>query len=137
VVGFSGGLNPAEAANIAEYQLTVAGKHGSFTARNAKAIKLLSTTYNEANDTATLTPTKRFRLHKPVQLVVQGTGPSGLQDSSGRLIDGNHDGQPGGSAVAILTTRGATPLAVSAGPAAIDPLAVAGELAAPAKSRRR
>ena len=68
---------------------------------------------------------------------MQGTGPSGLQDGSNRLIDGDHDGQPGGNAVAVLTTMGATIMAVPAGPAAIDQLAVAGELAALAKSRKR
>ena len=34
--------------------------------------------------------------------------PSGLEDSLGRLIDGNHDGKPRGNAVALLTRGGAT-----------------------------
>jgi hypothetical protein len=35
-------------------------------------------------------------------------GAGGLQDSTGRLIDGDHDGQPGGDAVAVLRRRGVT-----------------------------
>ena len=64
-------MNAAEAANIAEYELIKAGKKGSFTAKNAKAIKLASAVYNAANNTVTLTPKKKFVLTKPVELVVQ------------------------------------------------------------------
>jgi hypothetical protein len=56
----------------------------------------------------TLTPRKPFALTKPVQLVVYGAPPSGLQDSLGRFIDGKHDGQPGSNAVAVLSRGGAT-----------------------------
>jgi hypothetical protein len=56
----------------------------------------------------TLTPIKPFALTKPVQLAVNGETPSGLQDSAGRLIDGNHDGLAGGNSVAVLRPRGAT-----------------------------
>ena len=81
ILGFSGGLNATEAASIAEYALIQAGKKGSFTAKNAKAIKLLSAVYNPANDTVTLTPKKKFVLSKTAQLVVNGVPPSGLEDS--------------------------------------------------------
>ena len=64
ILAFSGGLNAAEAANIAEYSLVEAGKKGSFTAKNAKTIKLRSAVYNSANDTVTLTPKKKFVLSK-------------------------------------------------------------------------
>jgi hypothetical protein len=36
-------------------------------------------------------------LSKPVQLTV-----SGLVDASGRAVDGNRDGQPGGALVVVL-----------------------------------
>jgi hypothetical protein len=106
ILTFSGALNSAEASNIAEYKLVQAGAKGSFTARNAKAIKLLSAAYNSANNTVTLTPKKKFVLSKATELVVNGEPPSGLEDSSGRLIDGNDDGQAGGNAVAMLKKRG-------------------------------
>ena len=63
---------------------------------------------NTGGNTVTLTPKTPFTLAKPVQLLVTGTGATGLEDTDGRLIDGDHDGQPGGNAVAILTKKGIT-----------------------------
>jgi hypothetical protein len=102
IIDFSGGVNSAQAQNLAEYRLVKAGKRGSFTAKHPKLIKLRSAVYNGTSDTVTLTPRKPFALRKPVQLQVNGEPPSGLHDSFGRLIDGHHDGQPGGNAVAVL-----------------------------------
>ena len=137
ILAFSGGLNATEAANIAEYHLVEAGRNGSFTAKNAKPIKLVSAVYNSTNDTVTLTPKKKFVLSKKAQLVVNGEPPSGLEDSESRLIDGNHDGQAGGNAVAVLTIQGgATVNALSGGSAAVDQLVELGELAALAKRRK-
>jgi hypothetical protein len=93
---------------VATYRLLVAGKKGSFTARNAKVVRLRSAVLNMAANQVTLTPSKPFALSKPVELVVSGESPSGLQDIEGRLIDGNHDGVSGGNGVAILRPRGAT-----------------------------
>jgi hypothetical protein len=126
VLTFSGALNVAEAQAPATYRLAIAGKRGSFTARNAKVIKLKLAAYNAANDTVTLTPRKPFAISKPVQLQVDGLPPSGLEDSLGRLIDGNRDGQPGGNAIAILGRRGVTISAVvsSSGTASIFESAV-------------
>ena len=52
--------------------------------------------------TAILTPKKLFTLTKPVQLVVTGTPPSGLQDTLDRYLDG------GQNAIAILSKKSAT-----------------------------
>jgi len=57
-------------------------------------------------NTVTLTPKKAFALTKPVQLVVDGEPPSGLQDSYGRFIDG------GKNATALLTRGGTAITAV-------------------------
>ena len=56
----------------------------------------------------TLTPKKAFGLTKPVQLRVNGQSPSGLQDTSGRLIDGDHNATAGGNGVALLRRGGVT-----------------------------
>ena len=64
-------------------------------------------------ETVTLVPKKPFALNKKVQLVINGEAPNGLQDSLGRLIDGNDDGQAGGNATAILSQKGATIAALS------------------------
>jgi hypothetical protein len=53
-----------------------------------------------------LVPKKPFALTRPVQLLIDGLPPSGLQDGTGRLIDGNHDAQAGGNAIAILFRGG-------------------------------
>jgi hypothetical protein len=42
----------------------------------------------------------------PHRTPANGLAPSGLQDSFGRLIDGDHNGQPGGNAVALLSRSG-------------------------------
>ena len=65
----------------------------------------------------TLTPLKPFKVTKPVQLQINGQPPAGLQDGSGRLIDDDHNGTPGGNAVAILSRRGASIEAIASGTA--------------------
>jgi hypothetical protein len=107
-VDFSGAVNVSEADSVATYRLATAGKKGSFDAKNAKVFKLRSAVYDTALNEVTLTPKKSFRLSKPVQLRVDGLPPAGLQDSLGRLIDGDHNSTPGGNAVAILRASGVT-----------------------------
>jgi len=119
LVTFSGAVNTAEADSINTYTLATPGKKGSYTAKNAGIIKLKSAVYNRSSDTVALTPTRPFGLTKPVQLLVYGIGPSGLQDAEGRLIDGDHNGTPGGNTVAILSKKSVTidavPLARTSG----------------------
>ena len=108
LVGFSGGLNVAEADNTATYLLTAAGRSGSFTAKGAEVIRLRSAVYNASKDTVALFPKGPMSLRRAVQLQVKGQPPSGLQDNYGRYIDGNRDGQAGSNAVAILGGSGST-----------------------------
>jgi hypothetical protein len=108
LISFSGALNTGEADRLATYRLVTAGKQGPFTAKTAKVIKIRSAVCNPENNTVTIIPKKRFSLRKPVQLQVSAQAPSGLHDSLGRLIDGDHNGQPGGNAVATLQRSGAT-----------------------------
>jgi hypothetical protein len=71
-------------------------------------IRLSSAVFNPSNDTVTLTPGKAFAVTKSVELTVDGTAPSGLQDVSGRLIDGDGDGIAGGDVVALIRRTGVT-----------------------------
>ena len=114
LVTFSGAVNMAEADSANTYRLATPGTKGSYTAKNAGIIKLKSAVYNGTSDTVVLTPTKPFALTKPVQLVVYGTGASGLKDAEGRMIDGDHNNTAGGNAVVILS--GSTPSAAVALP---------------------
>ena len=113
VITFSGQVNTAEADSAATYRLATPGSHGSYTAKNAKTIKLRSANYNSSSETVTLTPKSPFKVTKPVQILVSGLPPSGLRDGLGRLIDGDHNGTTGGNATAILTRGGASIAAVS------------------------
>lgn len=101
-VDFSGALNVAEADSVGIYRLAVAGKRKSFTGKGTRQIPISSASFNSATNEVTLLPRKAFALTKAVQLVVNGTAPSGLEDAHGRLIDGNHDDVAGGNAVAVL-----------------------------------
>ena len=62
VLSFSGALNAKQAASTAEYKLIEAGRKGSFTAKNARVLKLQSAVYDSANNTVTLKPKQRFAL---------------------------------------------------------------------------
>jgi hypothetical protein len=107
IVDFSGGLNASEAANVATYVLTTAGKKGSFTAKNAKHLSLTSAAYDGALNEVALTPGKSFALTKPVELLIHGQPLGGLQDSSGQFIDGGNQGQGGNDGKFVLTRNGA------------------------------
>ncbi len=105
-VTFTGPVNSTQVDAPSTYRLATAGKGGSFTARNARAIKTRSITYNTADNTVTLTLKTPMRLTRALQLVVEGTGSSGLVDSVGRYIDGANNGQAGSDAVIAITRKG-------------------------------
>jgi hypothetical protein len=117
LVTYSGAVNAVEADDPALYRLAMAGKKGSFTARNAQVIKLKSAVYDGTDNTVALIPRKPFALTKPVQLRVNGLPPSGLQDSTGRFL--------GGGAVAILSRGGVAIDAMTSGTTATQPVAIA------------
>jgi hypothetical protein len=104
---FSQAVNSREADSTGTYHLVEAGTGGSFTAKNASVIRLKSAVYSSATNSVTLMPSKPFSLTKPVELIIYGSGPSGLKDSHGLYIDGDHNGVPGGNAVVILSSSGA------------------------------
>jgi RHS repeat-associated protein len=125
LITLSGPVNAKEAGNIKTYRLATPGTGGSYTAKNAGLITLKSAVYTAVTHTVALTPTKPFSLTKPVQLLVYGTGHNGLQDSHGRLIDGDHNGTPGGNAVAILFPNGAKIAAIPQAQIKSSPIAAA------------
>jgi Ca2+-binding RTX toxin-like protein len=105
VITFSGAVNAAEADLVGTYRLATPGAKHSYTAKNAGIIRLKSAMLNQANNTLTLTFKKPITITKPVQLLIYGTGADGLRDIDGRLIDGDHNGQPGGNVTAILSRK--------------------------------
>jgi hypothetical protein len=117
-VSFDGAVNAAEAANTAIYQLTMAGTKGSFDARNAKRLPLSAAAYDDALHQVVLKPRKAFALTKPVELLIQGKPPGGLQDTTGRFIDGDGDGSGADDGAFVLNRKGAAreDIAVSSSP---------------------
>jgi hypothetical protein len=110
VLTFSSSLDADLAVDRSLYRLVSAGNGGLFAGKNATVIKVSNAQYFAASapDTVTLIPRVPFTLRKPVELTINGLPPSGLQDSEGRFIDGNGDGQPGSKAVAVLSKNGTT-----------------------------
>jgi hypothetical protein len=107
LVTFSGALDSPEADRTGIYRLAHPGKKGSYTAKNAVVVKLRSAVYDSADHTVALTPKKPFALTKQaLQLLVNGLSPSGLQDGSGRYIDGANDGEAGTNAIILLSKKG-------------------------------
>jgi hypothetical protein len=105
---FSGALDLAQASKVGFYRLKFPGPHGSFNSPFAKIIPLRSAHYEAADDSVTLTPRKPFDLTKVFQLRIDGRRGSGLKDASGRLIDGNNNGKPGGNLEVVLWHPGVT-----------------------------
>jgi hypothetical protein len=101
VLTFSSGLDANLALDSGLYRLVAGGK---------SVIKVSKAKYFAASapDTLTIVPRTPFALNRPVKLTINGQPPSGLQDAEGRYIDGNQDGQPGSSAVAVLSKNGVT-----------------------------
>jgi cyclophilin family peptidyl-prolyl cis-trans isomerase len=106
-VTFSGPVNGAQAGATSIYQLAYPDKTGSFTSKKAIVVKLRSANYNPVTDSVTLTPRKPFSLKaRPLQLLIDGTSPSGLQDIVGRYLDGSDNGQAGSDAVVSISKTG-------------------------------
>jgi probable HAF family extracellular repeat protein len=104
VARFSGAVNGGEAGNLGNYQLATVPK-GKKKA-HGKRIRLSSAVYNPATHTVTLGLTSKLAFNPPTELQISAAG---ILDTSGRALDGNGDGQPGGDYIALLTKGGARP----------------------------
>jgi trimeric autotransporter adhesin len=102
-VVLSGLVNPAEAQSKIIYRLLLSSKNKVFVAKKAKPIAVKSARYSSATNTIVITPKTLFALSKPVQLSISAGPPIGLEDSLGRFIDGDRNGQPGGNEVAVIS----------------------------------
>jgi hypothetical protein len=72
-------------------------------------VKLRSAKYNSATDTVVLTPRMPFALKaRALQLLIDGSSPSGLQDIVGRFLAGAGDGRAGSDAVISISKNGVT-----------------------------
>lgn len=105
-VNFGAAIDPAAAANPANYQLVGAGRDGKLGTRDDVRLGLAAATYDPASGSVRLAPGKKVALSAaPVQLRVVAAG---LLDAAGRPVDGNRDGLPGGDAVATIRKKRVT-----------------------------
>ena len=96
VLEFDQPLDPVPATDVHNYHIT--GPAG-------RSIAIASAQYDLSTDMVALHPTKRIYLFATYTLTVSGTGPNGLTDTDGRLLDGNDDGKPGGNFKTTITRR--------------------------------
>jgi uncharacterized repeat protein (TIGR01451 family) len=94
---FSAPLDVATATDVRNYQLFQVLRDG----RRA-AIPIRSAAYDPAGRTVTLTPARQLYLFARYQLVVNGTGPTGVSDVYGNLLDGAGTGRPGSNYVRVF-----------------------------------
>lgn len=105
VLRFSDGLNGATASFVGNYTLRAAGKDKKYGTKDDKKYRLLTASYDGQARTVTLAPAKVTK-GTVMQLVVNGTSPSGVSDMTGRLIDGNRDTKAGGDAWIVVNKKG-------------------------------
>ncbi len=106
VVSFSGALDAAEAQDLAAYNLAVAPKNSKPGARHGMKVILSSAKYNPTTMAVTLTPKRPL----PTKLLQLSINTALTLDAQGRPVDGNRDGQPGGT---FLTTFGKAGVSLS------------------------
>jgi hypothetical protein len=96
VVTFSTALDPTRAQDIRNY--VIVGQCG-------RTFAIDSATYDPVAHTVSLRPYKHLYLHHAFRLTINGTGPGGVTNLRGTLLDGTGDGTPGSNAVRILTWK--------------------------------
>jgi hypothetical protein len=94
VLTFNDGLDPASAENMANYKILDPSK---------RTVAIASVTFDAALNTVTIRPKTRINIHHTYKLMVKGTGPGGVRDVGGRLLDGANSGVPGSNYVGSLT----------------------------------
>jgi hypothetical protein len=97
VLTFDEALNPGLADDVADYQLVVARR------KHRTTLAIRSVAYDSAMQTVTLTPARRLNRNQHYQLTIKGTGPTGVADTRGNLLDGQGNGQPGSDFVTTVT----------------------------------
>jgi type VI secretion system secreted protein VgrG len=105
VVHFSRALDAASASNVGQYTLVNLGGPGRGGSRVGQRIAIGSAVYDPQALTVTLHPVERLNVHNRYQLVIRGTGKSGLVDTAGRLLDGLRNGRPGSNFSGLLTRQ--------------------------------
>ena len=91
---FNGPLDPVHAQNPLNYRIVGPG---------GRDIRVAAAIYDPVTYAVTLVPSERVNIHRRYSLTINGTGPSGLMNPSGTLLDGARNGKPGSDYVTSLT----------------------------------
>jgi DNA-binding beta-propeller fold protein YncE len=97
VLTFSEPVNPASAQDLANYSLTVQGRH--------HPIRIKSAVLGSAGATVTLRPLGLQPVKSRYTLTVVGTPPDGLTDTEGDFLNGAEAGQAGTNYTTIVTRQ--------------------------------
>jgi hypothetical protein len=103
VLTFSAALDPTRAQDPAAYQIITLGGPGRGGRRVGHRIAVLRAAYDPTTHSVTLDPAERLDVHNRYKLIVSGTGPIGLIDTSGRLLDGKNTGVPGSDYTTVIS----------------------------------
>ena len=93
VLSFDGQMDPARVLDAANYRIVDSQGH---------AIRIASVQYDPAANAVTIAPASRLNIHRKYRLTVSGTGPRGLDDVSGNMLDGLHTGHAGSNFKATI-----------------------------------
>ncbi len=102
LIDFNQPLDPTSAENVANY--TITGPVGPL-GHSSNRIDIESAVYDPAADSVTLVPTARLNLHWTYMLLINGETASGVTDTSGVLLDGAGNGNPGSNYRTTLRWR--------------------------------
>ena len=105
VLTLSEDLDPATVKNLSAYTLAAAGKDKKFNTKDDVKYKITKAVYSPASHTLTISHTA-IKLTADLQLTISGSGTTGLKSTTGRLLDGNRDGTPGGDGVIMINKTG-------------------------------
>lgn len=96
---FSQPLDPATAMRKANYRVRLAGRDGQFGTSDDRNARIRSVTYDPTNRNVIVTLVGRLSPQQLARLTVVGTGPNGVANLNGILLDGAGNGQPGSNFV--------------------------------------
>ena len=96
VLTFDQALDAVTAEDADDYRIT--GPAG-------RTIAVRKAVYDPADLTVTLYPVDRVNVHKTYKLIVDGTSPHGLTNTSGQSLDGTDRGSPDSNYDGLLTWR--------------------------------
>jgi hypothetical protein len=99
ILTFAGTLDPTRASKVSEYRLIAPGRDGRFGTRDDVVIPIRSASVDAAHDELVVVLSRRISKTQRYRFTVNGSAPSGLTDTLGRLIDGNQSGQEGSNYV--------------------------------------